>query len=174
MDTVAGFLRVGAGMSLTHDDPANTLTISVTDAWSYASLASDSASSATTLSDVAGLVFTSEANLTYEVEVFGSFQTSALTTGLGLALNIPSGSVFGFAMAQSAIETPMLSSQNANNATLAPTTAVGASNTPYPIFGKYLVSIGANGGPVQLRLRSEIASSAAILRAGTRMKWRAI
>lgn len=74
-------------------------------------LASDSTVSTTTNADVSGMSFTALANTDYEIEVLGSFQTAATTTGIGISLNIPSGSVNGFVIAPSANTTPMISIQ---------------------------------------------------------------
>lgn len=145
------------------DDISTTLT-----------LASNSTVSTTTNVDVSGMSFTALANTDYEIEVLGSFQTIATTTGIGISLDIPSGSVNGFVIAPSANTTSMISIQRSDDATVAPTTGVGAANTVFPLWGKYLVKIGATGGTVQLRQRSEVAASNSIIMAGTIMKYRVI
>ena len=50
------------------------------------SLASDQAFSTTSLADVTGMVLTLAANTDYVIELIGSFQSAATTTGIGLAL----------------------------------------------------------------------------------------
>lgn len=144
------------------------------DPWVYLSLASNSTVSTTALADVSGMSFTGSANTTYEIEIFGAFQTAATTTGIGIALNIPSGTVYGMTFAPSANTTAMITQNLADDTVLAPTTAVAAANTDYAMFGKFLVEIGATGGAVQLRQRSEVAASNTVLKAGLRMKYRAI
>lgn len=144
------------------------------DPWTYLSLASNNTVSTTALADVTGMSFTGDANTAYEVEIFGAFQTAAKTTGIGIALNIPSGNVIGLALAPSSNTAIIATQTRADDATLAPTTGVATENADFPIWGKYLVSVGGSGGAVQLRQRSEIAASNTVLKAGLRMKWRAV
>lgn len=129
-------------------------------------LASDNTVSTTALADVTGLSFEADAGTTYLVKLFGAFQTAATTTGIGLALAIPSGSVIGMAIANNSNTATQTSIQRADNAVIAPTTAVPAANTNIPISGWWIVAIGGTGGTVQLRQRSEIAASNTVLKAG--------
>lgn len=144
------------------------------DPWTYLSLASNNTVSTTALADVTGMSFTGDANTTYEVEIFGAFQTAATTTGIGIAFNIPSGTVYGMTFAPSANTTAMITQNLADDTVLAPTTAVAAANTYYAIFGKFLIAVGGTGGTVQLRQRSEVAASNSILKAGLKMKYRTV
>ena len=177
-DRVATLLTAGSNITLTYNDAAGTLTVAASgggaDPWSYVTLASDNTVSTTTVADVTGMSFTATANTAYEVEIFGAFQTAATTTGIGVAFNIPSGTVSGMCFAPSANTTAMVTLTRADDAVIAPTTAVATANTDFPIFGKYLISVGASGGMVQLRQRSEIAGSNSVLKAGLRMKYRAV
>lgn len=130
-------------------------------------LASDNTVSTTALADVTGMSFTADASSTYIVELIGTFQTAATTTGIGLALNIPSGGVMGQVFTPTSSTAVLNVLQIANNAVLAPSTGVAAANTNYPITAKWLVKIDSTGGTVQLRQRSEVAASNSVLKAGT-------
>ena len=44
-----------------------------------------------TYSNITGLSFINSLNAVYEVEIIGAFQSAATTTGIGLALSVPSG-----------------------------------------------------------------------------------
>ena len=145
------------------------------DPWSWLKLASDVSNSTTTLADVTGLSFTAAANTTYVVKVIGAFQSAATTTGIAAALDIPSGSVIGQITANiSAIAINALE-QIADDATTGVSTAARAVSTNTPIVGEFVVAVGATGGPVTLRFRSEVASSAVTMKAGlTVLGYRAI
>jgi hypothetical protein len=136
------------------------------DPWTWIKLTADVANSTITLANVTGLSFTALANTTYLVEVIGTFQSAATTTGLALALSIPSGAISG--LAEHPISTTALNSveQIASAATTGATTGVRAATTNVPILAKFIVAIGATGGTVQLQVRSEIAASAVTVKAG--------
>jgi hypothetical protein len=145
------------------------------DPWVWKKLASDVANSTVTLASVTGLSFTAAANTTYRVEVSGAFQSAATTTGIALALDIPSGSVIGSAVNPVSAIGSGSSEQIADNATTGATSSVRAANTNVPITAWYVVAVGATGGPVQLNFRSEIAASAVTMKAGlTIMGYRSI
>lgn len=172
--TAAGVAMLNAADAAAQRALLNVADGATADPWSYVTLALDNTVSTTAVADVTGMSFTAVANTAYEVEIFGAFQTAATTTGIGIALNIPSGTVFGMCFAPSANTTAMITQTRADDTVIAPTTAVGTANTDFPMFGKYLVTVGGTGGTVQLRQRSEIAASDSVLRAGLRMKWRVI
>lgn len=141
-------------------------------AWTYISLESDSVVSTTALADVPGMSFAAAADTSYEIEIFGAFQTAATTTGIGIALNIPSGTVIGMAFAPSG---SVLATQTvADDAVLISTGAVASANSNAPVLGKYIVSIGGTGGTVQLRQSSSVAASNSVLKAGLWLKYRSI
>jgi hypothetical protein len=144
------------------------------DLWTYLTLALNSASSVTALAGVTGMSFTGLALTSYEVEIFGAFRSAATTTGIALALDIPSGSVIGLAFAPSSNTAVLATQTRADGAALAATTGVASANANIPLFGKYLVTLGVTGGTVQLMLGSEVAASAVTLQAGLRMKYRAV
>jgi hypothetical protein len=145
------------------------------DPWSWQKLTADVASSAVTLAPVTGMSFTASANSTYLVELVGAFQSAATTTGIALALDIPSGSVSGQAIHSVTAVTLGGTEQVADNATTGVTTGVRAANTNVPITARFIVAIGAAGGTVQLQFRSEVAASAVTMKANlTAMGWRQI
>ena len=121
--------------------------------------------SATALADVTGLSFTALANTTYIVEVIGTFQSAAITTGIALALNIPSGTVTGQIRANISATAINSLEQIANDATTSVSTATRAVATNTPITAKFIVAVGGTGGTVALRFRSEVAASAVTMKA---------
>ena len=135
------------------------------DPWAWVKLASDVANSTTTMAAVTGLSFTADANTTYLVEVIGAFQSAATTTGIALALDIPSGSVIGTTLASISATTVGATEQVADNASTGATSAVRAVNTNTPVTGRFVVAVGGSGGTIQLMFRSEVASSAVTMKA---------
>lgn len=155
--------------------PAGADGIDGSDQWTYVPLANNFSVSTTAVAAVTGVSFTGLANTKYEVEIFGAFQSAATTTGIGLGLDIPSGSVIGHAWHN--VSTTALSSNEAiaDNAVTGATTGVRVINLNVPITGHFLVSLGVTGGTVQLVARSEIASSAVTLQGGLfYLKYRSI
>jgi hypothetical protein len=141
---------------------------------SWIKLVTDVANSTVTLAPVTGLVFTALANTTYLVEVIGTFQSAATTTGIALALDIPSGSVSGQNIHPSSATALTGTEQIADNATTGATTGVRAAATNVPILASFVVAIGATGGAVQLQFRSEVAASAVTMKAGLTIMGRRI
>lgn len=143
-------------------------------------LAGDFTNSTTSFTSVTGMSFTADANATYLVEVMGTFQTAVTTTGIGIGLDIPSGGVSGQALVPSSNTAVLNVLQTADDAIVANHTGVSAANTDFPFQAKYLVKVAGTGGTVQLRWRSEVAASNAVLRAGaatvagTVMTWRKV
>ena len=137
----------------------------VGDPWVWQKLAADVANSTVTLAPVTGLGFTALANTTYLVEVVGTFQSAAATTGIALALDIPSGNVSGQTIHPISATTPGGAEQIADAATTGATSGVRAAATNVPIIASFIVAVGATGGPVQLQFRSEIAASAVTMKA---------
>jgi hypothetical protein len=135
------------------------------DPWTWQKLAADVANSTTTLAPVTGLAFAAAANTTYLVEVVGTFQSAATTTGIAMALDIPSGSVSGLALHSTSGTAVGCSEQIADNATTGASSGVRAANTNIPVLATYIVAIGATAGTVQLQFRSEVAASAVTMKA---------
>lgn len=145
------------------------------DPWTYVKLASDVANSTVTLADVTGLSFTVIANATYLVELTGTFQSAATTTGVAVALMIPSGSISGQALHPISTTVSNSVEQNASAATSGATTGVRAAATNVPVWGRWIVAVGATGGVVKMQFRSEVAASAVTMKAAlTALGWRTI
>ncbi len=136
------------------------------DAWTWTKLAADVANSTVTLASVTGLSFNALANTTYLVDVIGTFQSAAATTGIALALKIPSGSVSGFTEHPISTTASNTVEQIADTATTGVSTGVRAATTNVPIAGRFIVATGAVAGAVQLQFRSEVAASAVTMKAG--------
>jgi hypothetical protein len=137
------------------------------------SLSANQAFSTTSLADVTNMpTLTLAANTDYIIDLVGSFESAATTTGIGLALNV-SGTVTriaGQANHPVSATAQGACSQEANNAVTGATTGVRAIAVSVALEGKWFVRMGATGGTVQLRCRSEIASSAVTLHQGTRLR----
>jgi hypothetical protein len=135
------------------------------DPWTWQKLSADVSNSTVTLAAVTGLSFAAMANTTYLVEVVGAFQSAATTTGIALALDIPSGSVIGLAIANISASSSGSTEQIADSATTGATAGVRAANSNTPITARFVVAVGATAGSIQLQFRSEIAASAVTMKA---------
>lgn len=136
-----------------------------TDSWTWSKLGADVANSTVTLA-TSGLSFTGAANTTYLVQVVGAFTSAATTTGLAVALDIPSGAVAGQLIHPLSATTLGGTEQIADAATTGATTGVRAAATNVPMLYVATVAVGATGGNVTLQFRSEVAASAVTLKAG--------
>lgn len=136
------------------------------DPWTWVKLAADVANSTVAPAAATGLSFAAAANTTYLVEVVGTFQSAATTTGIALALDIPSGAVSGMTVHPASATTLTGTEQIADAVTTGATTGVRAAATNVPIIATFIVSTGATAGQVQLLFRSEVAASAVTLKAG--------
>lgn len=135
------------------------------DPWTWSKLGADVANSTVTLA-TSGLSFVALANTTYLVDFFGAFTSAATTTGIAVALDIPSGSVIGMAEASISATGSNALEQIADNATTGVSTGVRAANANVPCKGRWIVAVGAVPGNVVLQFRSEVAASAVTLKAG--------
>lgn len=135
------------------------------DPWVWQKLTADVANSTVTLAPVTGMSFAALANTTYLVEVMGAFQAAATTTGIAVALDIPSGAVIGQFLANISATAIVASEQVADNASTGVSTAVRAVNTNTPLTARFVVAVGATGGSIQLQFRSEVAASAVTMKA---------
>ena len=136
------------------------------DPWTWQKLSADVLNSTVTLAPVTGLSFTVIANTTYLVEVVGTFTSAATTTGIALALDIPSGTIAGQVVHPTTATSLGGTEQIADAATTGATTGVRAANANVPIRASFIVAIGTTGGTVQQQFRSEIAASAVTMKAG--------
>lgn len=136
-------------------------------------LGSDFTNSTVTPNDC-GISFTVEASKTYVVELVGIFQAAATTTGIGLALDLPSGTVVGLVQAELAAQTAGFNAQIADAAPVSATSGARAANTNGPVSARWIVSVGVTGGTTTLKMRSEIAASLVTLKAGTALSFEKI
>lgn len=157
-------LTVGTAAN-THTPLAKQSEAGGSDPWTWQKLTADVSNSSVTLAAVTGLSFTAIANTTYLVQVVGTFQTAAVTTGIAMALDIPSGSVTGQMIHPTSATSLGGTEQIADAATTGATSGVRAALTNVPVFATFIVAIGATGGAVQLQFRSEIAASAVTMKA---------
>lgn len=136
--------------------------------WTSVPLASDYTNSTTTLSDVTGQAFDAEASAQYIIEVTGEVQSAATTTGLGLALTVPTGSTVTGHWSHPATTTQTTTEgwQNASATVGAKTSGVPATATSYEVSGKWRVTTSTTAGTIKLQAASEVASSQVTLKAG--------
>jgi len=136
------------------------------DKWTYTTLGSNSTVSTTTFANVSGLSFSALANTKYLITLNGAYQTAATTTGISLALDIPTGATI---IGQNIVSTSATAlggtEQLADATTTGATTGVRAINTNTPIQSFWIVSVGGTAGTIQLMQRSEIAASNTVLQA---------
>lgn len=126
--------------------------------------------SSTTLADVTGMSIAVAANKVYKVNLMLLFQTVVNTTGIGIALNAPTGSsVFGATIHSINSGGLNETQQIANGAAVNATAGSRVSATDQPAIGDYIVETGANAGVIQLQCRSEIAASNVTLQPLSRM-----
>ena len=158
--------RLTVGTSASTHQPAAKQGEGGGDPWTWIKLAADVANSTITPAAATGLSFAAAANTMYLVELIGTFQSAAATTGIALALDIPSGAVSGMTVHPASATTLTGAEQIADAVTTGATTGVRAAATNIPIRANFVVSVGATAGQIQLLFRSEIAASAVTLKAG--------
>lgn len=162
---VVGALVIAAGG--TYNDAANSIAFPAgSDPWTWLKLAADSTVSLITFVNVTGMVFAADANSTYRVELLGSYQAAATTTGIALALDIPAGAeIIGINITAVSATALGGTEQIADATTTGATTGVRAVSTNTPVKFEAIVRINATAGNVQLMQRSEIAASNTVLKA---------
>ncbi|GAA3738653.1 hypothetical protein GGR91_001825 [Sphingorhabdus rigui] len=158
--------RLTVGTSASTHQPAAKQGEGGGDPWTWSKLTADVANNTITPAAATGLSFAAAANTMYLVELIGTFQSAAATTGIALALDIPSGAVSGMTVHPASATTLTGTEQIADAVTTGATTGVRVGATNIAIRANFIVSIGATAGQVQLLFRSEIAGSAVTLKAG--------
>jgi hypothetical protein len=145
------------------------------DGWNRIKLGSDQSSTVVAPADVPGLAFPALANTDYEFEFIVPFTTAATTTGLGLSLGGPAGPVFLAyrIVVPTSVTAETIRQANAYNSELL-TTAIDAANAGRLATIKGILRNGANAGNVAARWRSEVAGSAAVIKHGALVKYRAV
>jgi hypothetical protein len=145
------------------------------DPWQWLLLPADSGVSTATLAPISPMSFIANAGATYLVDLFGTAVSAASTTGMAVALDIPSGTVIG-QMGQATLGGTMAAiEQNADATTSGATSGVRLTAANVPVTARFLVSAGGTGGPVTLMMRSEVAGSTVTLKGGlTAMGYRAV
>ena len=145
------------------------------DPWSWAALSADIANAAGTLLAVPDLSFSAAAGERYLVEINGSFLSSATSSGLALALEIPSGAICGMSIHPVTASALGVSEQNQGATTTGASVGVRAVSSPVPLFARHVILTGATGGPVRVLFRPEVAGATATIRGGaTWLSWRTI
>ena len=132
--------------------------------------------------DVSGLSFPITAGKNYRVQIIGTYQTAATTTGgsMGFVLTSGTGTIAGILNgeialpASTGLATGLRSTLRAVNnvnttaGSFLTTTGVSVVNTPHYIGGEFIFNCSASG-TFQVQWGSEVASSTAQLNAGCAM-----
>lgn len=136
------------------------------DKWTYTTLGSNNTVSTTAFANVTGMSFSALANTKYLITLNGAYRTAATTTGISLALSVPTGTtIVGRNVVSTSATALGGTEQIANATTTGATTGVRAANTNTPINSFWIVSVGGTAGTIQLMQRSEIAASNTVLQA---------
>ncbi len=141
-------------------------------------LTSATPSTSTTPADLSGMSFAMTNGKTYKVELIGSYQTAATTTGARICLKMSSGTAtiqgtWRGAVSSLTVATELGKTINVINSSYVAadqfiTTGVNAINTAHYIGANFLIT-ATSTGTFQLGWGSEIASSSATLNAGFTM-----
>lgn len=124
-------------------------------------------STSTTVGDVTGLGLAVSAGRKYLFRFMGQYTAAAATTGLGLAVNGPTLGADGLlcnVMIAHTNAVPMLGAVTAYNTTVLGTASTASTRMPWEVWGYVHVSAA---GTLQLRFRTEVASSQVSIQAGS-------
>ena len=139
----------------------------------FGASASDTTTGAnTTPVSVSGLSFNFVANSVYLIEVVGSIQNAAATTGVGLQLDVSAAvDSANLAFVHQLANTGTLTGGHAvaDDASVGVSSGTPANNQRVPFIAQGVLDTGANAGTCQLRFRSEVAA-VAVLKAGCVMR----
>ena len=143
------------------------------DPWTGIKLPAAFTASATSHVKVTGMSFSATTSVYYLVDLVGTYQTAATTTGIAAALDVPAGAtVMGINQTVTSATAQGGAEQVADATTTGATTGTRAANTDTPIQSRWLVSMGGTAGVIELMIRSEVAASNAILRVPTLLMYR--
>lgn len=178
-DRVSALLVAGAGVTLTYNDAANTLTVAASggaDPWTYVVLGADFVTNSATAVAITGMAFTPDPNTRYEFEALLLCRTATTTVGPrpGIAWPTPT-QVDGVAYGQitSAAGSNVFQNGHMAAAFLMPVGGLPDTTNSWParIKGNIIT-----GGTVTLGLRLQLASETAgtnvTVRAGSFLKYR--
>lgn len=134
-----------------------------------ARLTADITNSTVTLANATGLAIALDANSTYAIDVRVMFQTAATTTGIRLTQTVPTGAtVVAQWNTPTSLTARTLANQRAAD-TGAASSAVDTANANTLATGSLLVVTVATAGNLQIRFASEVASSNAVIKAGSNL-----
>lgn len=142
--------------------------------WNYVGLAEDFGNDDMTLTDVPGWSFSVDPDSLYEIEVFGAYQTTATSNGIGIGVVGPTGSDYtgmGEILTSATASGGWRQIGDDVNASASAQTA----NTNLPVRFNALIKTGETPGTASVQLRSEVNAQTTTLVAGlVRMAWRKI
>jgi hypothetical protein len=168
-------LVAGSNITLTTNAGTDTITIAASGT-TLSSLginvytsSGDITATGTAMNDVTGCSFTATANKTYLIDIYGTTTSVAATTGIGIAFNIPDGTIYGMSINPLATTGTVSQSSTVADDTSQSVSSGVPATTVNPVVGHYKYVAGVSGGTVQLRYGSEVAASST-LKAGTVMR----
>lgn len=179
-DRVATLLVAGAGVALTYNDAANTLTVAASgggaDPWTYVVLGSDFTTSSATAVAVTGLAFSPDPDTRYEFEAVLYTRTATTTVGPRPGIAWPTPSIVdGIAeISQTAsASTNVIQNGNSSAAVLAPAGGVPTTTGSWPARIRGAMTTGATVTlGLRIQLASETAGTNVTIKAGSFLKYR--
>lgn len=158
-------LAVGSGLTLVDGGAGASVTLDLKTPTLAAILPADVSESAAAFTDATGLLIALAANSTYLVDGLITFQSAAITTGIGLAFTLPAGATISGLYHHNSTATALVGSyNNASGATKGDTSAVPTAADNVPITGRWLIKTAGTAGNAQLRFRTSLATSAITLK----------
>lgn len=159
--TAAGSLSI----SITDGGAGNPATFALTDLIAILSSSpSDATAAFVNAGDLSGSLV---ANATYEVLGVITYQSAALTTGIGFTFTLPAGATMTGAFRTNNTTTTIQGSyNNASGAIGANTTDSAAATTNLPVTYHGIIKTAGTAGTAQLQFRTEVAASAVTLQQG--------
>ena len=137
----------------------------------------DQTNSTVTMADISGLGFSAVANSLYEVEAYVAMRCGSNTSAGRITIAGPSGAtVCGEIRYLVASDTTSGVRVQAVQSFLAETSLATNANSSlfYPIFARFIVSIGGTAGVVKLQFKCSTAAVVATVGAGSLVKYRAL
>lgn len=160
-DKIAEFISTNEGVKAFEN-----LQRDITNIWpAVSSLAADFSNSTVTLID-SGMLGGLQANSTYLIEAFLTYQSAAVTTGITVGLTIPSGVISGGFNTNTSATAIEGSYSIAGGTVKGTTSGVLVANENVFLRGAWLVNTSATAGNANLQFASEVGGSAVKLIGG--------
>lgn len=161
--TVSRRIVAGAGLTATDAGAGSTYTLASSD--QNVILPNDVSDVTAAFVNVTAMLGVLAASSVYMVDGVLTFQSAAVTTGIGLAWTLPAGATISGAYDHNVTNTTAQQAFNiAAGAVSANTTDVPAAATNTPLRGRWLIRTGVTAGNAQLQFRTEVAASSVTIK----------